>query len=1567
MTELLPTIQSQSIRDGLSDYLKTTFALTDTSVQDALGRFLDDPQHGMFSGPYLRSRMPFRPAEKGWRDALDHYQGFPPYGHQAVAFRRLTSKDPEDPLRMRRPEPTMVTTGTGSGKTEAFLAPILDHVLRARELGVTGIKALILYPMNALASDQAQRLTEIITTTAEFSSVRAGVYIGAGSSSRTTVSADGLITDRHAMRDDPPDILLTNYKMLDQLLLRPDDAPLWQHSAASLTYLVLDEFHTYDGAQGTDVAMLLRRLGLTLKAHWPSELPAQRGVGPCAADRERPLGMLTPVATSATLGGKGDPESMLRFARTVFGEQFPPEAVITESRLSIEDWADTRTAPADWTPAPVGTVARRADKVNFRGSDATIQCRLDTIWAVLFGDDPAEDSLVGTPTDEATQADALAHHPVVQRLLEESQDAVRLEDLTTAVFRDPDEPPLYAQMQRETRSAFVTELIAVLSHLRATLGRDLPSIEVHLWVRELSRINRSLEPSPTFSWADDGDLHDIHTLPAIFCRHCGRSGWAVEAAGSTGGLVTEAASIRRTSATNRKNFRALLYAPEEGELHLTADSVPDPRLAWYDIEGQDLVGAPELDSSDFQDALVLPVLAHRGDDAEEVSEKDRCPACAENDAIRFVGSAIATLLSVAITTLFGQPALEEREKKSLVFTDSVQDAAHRAGFVQSRSHVFSLRSLLGSTIPAEGTSLRELVQAVVDNAGTDSEHFALIPPDLTEHPAFRPFWDRAGQSARAIRSARQNVERRLLFDAGLEFGLNSHLGRTLELTGTITAEADATPKQLLSAARTAWEHTARDANLLDVAVPDDVELVFWARGVVERIRRRGGIAHPWLDRYLERNGDRYHLWGGRNRNQGTPAFPTGRPTPAFPQIGTNTGEALDPVVGSRAWYARWSASCLGTSSRDGGFLAKHLLTQLADRDVLASRTTPAGEVFTLADASVLLHPVPDRALATGEVFLECTVCNAVSSTSPDVHQQLRGAPCFTLDCAGELAPSVQTASFYRDIYSSSRMRRVVAHEHTSLLPDTIRLAVEDQFKKSSAEHPDAPNVLVATPTLEMGIDIGDLSTVMLSSLPRTVSSYLQRVGRAGRLTGNSLILAFVRGRGEHLPKIHDPLSVLNGTVRPPATYLSAEEILRRQYLAFLLDRIARRAPGDDAPTAGDTPLRGDLLASVNEGTLLGALARDHDAHADERRAEFLAGFEDDLDQRALELFTAWTTPGENSSPLWTTLAEASHRFTTDVAELEQRIERIQEILPELDAAAAAPSGQHDDEIQRAPKIALASLRNLRRQRSELTQDHWIATFERYGLLPNFTLFDDSVDLDVEITFRDLETDQFDSEGLTFSRGASSALTEFAPGNTFYGHGREIRIDAVETGNNGSSLQRWQICPACGWVDVLDDGALTAEACARCTNTAVRDVSQVLDVLPFTAASAVVRRDESAISDRRDDRDRTQFTLAQLADLPPEHTDPAWWVEGYPFGVQMAHRTTIRSLNLGRTASSGADLTLGGVEYRAPRFRVCENCGQLDSAVRANSRSEHRPWCPHRKSTEEHTRSIVLAHELVTRE
>ena len=115
-------------------------------------RFVADPVHGVFRGPFVRLRLPFRPADDTWRQHLDWAPtGFIPHRHQAEAWMRLASRD-------RSPRPTLVTTGTGSGKTESFLIPLLDHCRRLRRAGQNGIKALVLYPMNALANDQAQRL-----------------------------------------------------------------------------------------------------------------------------------------------------------------------------------------------------------------------------------------------------------------------------------------------------------------------------------------------------------------------------------------------------------------------------------------------------------------------------------------------------------------------------------------------------------------------------------------------------------------------------------------------------------------------------------------------------------------------------------------------------------------------------------------------------------------------------------------------------------------------------------------------------------------------------------------------------------------------------------------------------------------------------------------------------------------------------------------------------------------------------------------------------------------------------------------------------------------------------------------------------------------------------------------------------------------------------------------------------------------------------------------------------------------------------------------------------------------
>jgi ATP-dependent helicase YprA (DUF1998 family) len=311
---MYPSLLAEETKRAATEYLSTTFALADDDARAALEEFLLDPAGGIFRGPYLRVRTPFQPVTEQWRPPLNWLpHGFRPYAHQARAFERLSTRD--SPA-----EPTIVTTGTGSGKTEAFLIPLLEHAARAKARGESGIKAVLLYPMNALVTDQARRIACYLHDEPGLRGVTAGVYIG-GEGRHTQPTREHLVDSRRELREHPPDILLTNYKMLDLLLLRSADAPLWQGATTSLRYLVLDEFHTYDGAQGTDVAMLLRRLGATLRVAEPG----------------RPLGRITPVATSATLGETTRSAELCRFAETVFGMPFEPEAVVSEDRVEAAE------------------------------------------------------------------------------------------------------------------------------------------------------------------------------------------------------------------------------------------------------------------------------------------------------------------------------------------------------------------------------------------------------------------------------------------------------------------------------------------------------------------------------------------------------------------------------------------------------------------------------------------------------------------------------------------------------------------------------------------------------------------------------------------------------------------------------------------------------------------------------------------------------------------------------------------------------------------------------------------------------------------------------------------------------------------------------------------------------------------------------------------------------------------------------------------------------------------------------------------------------------------------------
>ncbi len=1566
MSELLPTVQAASIRNSLVDYLTTTFALSDAEVRDGLDRFLSDPVSGMFKGPYVRLRLPFRSAEDGWRELLEWYGGFPPYGHQAATFARLSSSIGG---QRRRPEPTLVTTGTGSGKTEAFLYPIVDHVLRAKRDGVTGTKALILYPMNALANDQAKRLTELLISNAELGAITAALYTGQTGPTRTSVTRDGLITDRAIIRDRAPDILLTNYKMLDQLLLRSDDQELWRQSATSLQYLVLDEFHTYDGAQGTDVAMLLRRLGLALKSHWRGDDPVITD-----ADRSRPLGRITPVATSATLGDKGDPDVMLGFAETVFGEAFGPEAVVTESRLSLVEWAGDAAAqvaglalrPVD--PARIDVATANSD-VAAIGTDPNGGDLARVVLSHLYEGDS---SIVTDPDDLLALTQA---HPLVQLVAREAADAIALDDLVVAMFGDS--VSFARHGQGAAWAQFIAQVVAMLGHIRAdtAIGRRALSVDAHLWIRELTRIDRAADTTATFRWSDDGppiagdDFEEIRpSFPAVYCRHCGRSGWGVGLAPAGLSLATEDDSIRRNHAQHEGRFRALIHAPTEAERD-QRDGATTQGLAWFAVRARNLQQQrPDDDDPDLVDGWILPVLTTVGPDADQDAKDDTCPACGQADGIRFLGSAIATLLSVSLSTLFGSTAIDPAEKKALVFTDSVQDAAHRAGFVQARSHTLTLRAVLRAGVAGGAISLDELVEEVIRAAGDDPfARYRILAPDCADRPSFTPFWEEPSTRS-APASVRKRVRDRLAFDVAMEFGLNSRLGRTLELTGTLAAEVDAgQPTKMAGSARAAIEGFSWQESI--DGDPDHATLVSWVRGVLDRMRAQGAIAHPWFEKYRHEDGNRRSIWFARPRGDGMPAFPTsqagrsGRPAPGYPRIGGSAdparGSDLVVVTSAKSWYAIWTSRRLKVSAGDGAKLARLLLERLHRDGLLNVVASQSGaSVYAIPSSSVIVMPTRLQDLDAGRHLLVCDRCHAGTPGSTTTVAQLDGAPCLVVRCGGQLRSQRLEVGFYRQLYSSSDMRRVVAREHTSLLEDEKRLEYEIGFKAASAS-PQSPNVLVATPTLEMGIDIGDLSAVFLASLPRTVASYLQRVGRAGRLTGNALNLAYVTGRGEHLPKLGDPLSVINGEVRPPATYLQAEEILRRQYLAHLVDRFARDVsrPHPRLATAA--------IGSAEPSTFLGDLIADNDAASDEHVTRFASTF-GGLSAEVVDGLREWARPasGSGTSPLAEYLMRASARWQTTVQNLKYRLDAIDAVLPELETKTESPAATDDD--RHALRSAIAARRLTAGQLGHLQGEYWIGVLEEYGILPNYTLLDDRVTLDVGVSWTDPDTNTYQAEHAQIQRGSAQAIREFAPGATFYARGWEIMIDAVDLGIDGVSIRPWIFCPACGYaVDAEPSGQpIQIGTCPRCGSNGIADTGQRLSMVELTHVTAEVRRDEATISDRRDERTNKNFQIMVTADFEPGPDVRKWYAGNTGLGCTYVRTMDVRWVNLG-TPGQGGSRTISGEERAGGLFRLCEGCGKLDIVAGRNMVYEHRPWCMHRPSAVEHNVSIALSRTLRT--
>ena len=302
-------------------YLGTMFRLRDPDYQRQFTELLGS--HTAFvAGPYLDAHDNFAVGrttrQMVGEGLLPKYflkYGFhhdrPLYTHQEQALTKAL-----EGLNI------VVSTGTGSGKTESFLMPILAALAEEAERKTlcSGVRALLIYPMNALANDQVERLRELLENTPQ---VTFGCYTGQTKEKHTEALMEyeklngkkpqkNELISREQMKQNPPHILITNYAMLEYLMVRPGDSVFFNDD--SWRFVVLDEAHVYRGSTGIEVSMLLRRLKATLRG--------------CK---------LQYFLTSATLGDEDENDAVAAFAESLTDESFSARDVIRAVRVPVPE------------------------------------------------------------------------------------------------------------------------------------------------------------------------------------------------------------------------------------------------------------------------------------------------------------------------------------------------------------------------------------------------------------------------------------------------------------------------------------------------------------------------------------------------------------------------------------------------------------------------------------------------------------------------------------------------------------------------------------------------------------------------------------------------------------------------------------------------------------------------------------------------------------------------------------------------------------------------------------------------------------------------------------------------------------------------------------------------------------------------------------------------------------------------------------------------------------------------------------------------------------------------------
>ena len=588
----------------------------------------------------------------------------------------------------------VLTTGTGSGKSLAYIIPIVDRVLAAKAAGTyrPGIKAIVVYPMNALANSQRRELAK---------------FLSAGLPAGPLVTFDRYTgqespAERERIIASPPDILLTNYVMLELILTRPRERALVE-AASGLWFLVLDELHTYRGRQGADVALLVRRLRKACQA------PEVQCVG-----------------TSATMTTEGDAAEQrwvaASVATTLFGVQVRPERVIGETleRITIADSAE---------PEALRDRVGRLDPPHT--FEAFTRDPLAAWIEQVFGIEP------GSPPGR----------PIRRRR------PLTLPEAAAQLAMETGAPP-------EQCSRAIKEVLQAGSAIMSpATGRPVVAFRLHQFLSKGDNVYVTLEPpasrhiTSTYQVAAPGSEagRERILLPVAFCRECGQDYLIVTRRDTETGRVYGPRVDR--DASGGDDAEGYLYVSDDQAWPGSLDQVlTDGRLpySWvsYDPEAGQIVDPARL--------KLLPEPVHVDVTGHETTTGNgtyaayvlapfrfclRCRTSYEqargNDFAKLAklsaegrSSAMSLITASVVRALRSSgEGVGEKERKLLAFVDNRQDASLQAGHFNDFVQVSQLRGALYRALvkAPEGLTDETVAQRVTEALNLTMDDFARNP------------------------------------------------------------------------------------------------------------------------------------------------------------------------------------------------------------------------------------------------------------------------------------------------------------------------------------------------------------------------------------------------------------------------------------------------------------------------------------------------------------------------------------------------------------------------------------------------------------------------------------------------------------------------------------------------------------------------------------------------------------------------------------------------------------------------------------------------------------------------